>query len=229
MTTLSVRIDGMDALRASINGMGRQVDYAASRAINATGKKIAEAMPAEMERSLDRPSPFTKRGVRVLKYANKAKLEATVGFMAAQEKYMQWATDGGTRTPGPGGLKLPSAIKLNEFGNIPKGIIKQLVAVANKEHKLGKVKGRRIAVSNKLELYYGDPTDHNGKQYPRGIYKRVTTGGKSQLIPLIVFPVKPARYRKRLDFVGKARPIVQTEWTRQFDLALTEALRTARP
>lgn len=226
---ISVDVRGLDAVTARLHGLGRQVDYAASRALNATGKAIADAMPPELERALDRPTPFTKRGVRVLKYANKNNLEATVGFMTAQARYMRWATDGGVKNPGQAGLRLPSAINVNEFGNIPRGLIAQLVAVANKERKLGKVRARRIAVSNKVELFYGDPTDPGGKVFPRGIYKRIAgSGGRNQLIPLIVFPVTRATYRQRFDFPAKASAIVAREWNRQFSAAIADALRTAR-
>lgn len=221
---ITVDVKGIDAVKAGLSGMSRQVAFAASQALNATGKAVAGAMPAEIDKAIDKPTPFTRRGVRVLAYANKAKLETTVGFMTAQAKYMRLQVEGGTRNPGAAGLKIPAAIKLNEFGNIPKGIIGQLIAVARKERKLGKVKSRRIAVSNKVDLFYGDPTDQKGKVWPRGIYK-IANGA---LIPLVIFPVKPARYRARFDYPRIAEGIVRREWPRQFDAALANALRTAR-
>lgn len=221
---ISVDIRGMEALKAHLKGMGKQVNYAASRSINATAKKVADAMPAELERALDRPTPFTKRGVRVLRYASKSKLEATVGFMDAQAKYMTLQIDGGTRQPGRGGLKIPAAIRLNEFGNIPRGIIAQLVAVARKEQGMKKATSRKIQVSAKLEIFYGDPKDQTGKNWPRGIYK-IANGA---LIPLILFPQVVARYRAKFDFQGKAKAVVAKEWHKQFDIALAEALRTAK-
>lgn len=225
---ISVDVKGIDAAKAHLVGMGKQVAFAASKALNATGKKIADAMPAEIDKAIDKPTPFTRRGVRVLKYANKANLETTVGFMAAQARYMKWATDGGTRDPGAAGLRIPAAIKVNEFGNIPRGVIGQLIAVARKEAKLGKAKSRRIAVSRDVELFYGDPTDQTGKPWPRGIYKHIKTNGRSQLIPLVIFPVKRATYRQRLDFPAIAAGIVRREWDRTFAADLAAALMTAR-
>lgn len=221
---IKIDVRGLDAVRANLDGLGKQVAFAASKALNATGKVVADAMPAEIEKVIDRPTPFTKRGVRVLRYANKGKLEATVGFMKAQADYMRWQIEGGARQPGAAGLRLPSAIKVNEFGNIPKGLIGQLVAVARKERRLGKVKARRIAVSRDVELFYGDPVDQTGKAWPRGIYKAT----RHALIPLVVFPVTPARYRAIFDFPRIAEGIVRREWSLQFDKAMAEALRTAR-
>lgn len=225
---ITVDIRGLQAIKAELAGLGKQIPYAASRALNATGQAVVSAMPAELEKTLDRPTPFTKRGVRILRYANKGRLETVIGFMDAQAKYMRLQIEGGTRTPGRGGLRLPAAIKVNEFGNIPRGLIAQLVAVANKERKLGKVKARRIAVSNKVELFYGDPIDQGGKHFPRGIYKRIDLGGRHQLIPLILFPVVAAHYKKRFDFSAIAERIVRREWPANFDAALADALRSAK-
>ena len=192
---ISVKINGLEAVKAKLAGMGKQIPFAASKALNSTAQKVADAMPAELERALDRPTPFTKRGVRILRYASKAKLETTVGFMAAQAKYMALQIEGGTRQPGKAGLKIPAAIKLNEFGNIPRGTIAQLVAVARKEQGMKKATSRKIRVSAKLDLFYGDPKDQTGKNWPRGIYK-IANGA---LIPIIIFPQVAARYRARFD------------------------------
>ena len=224
MIDIRVDVSGFAVLKATLDGYGRQIAFATSKALNATGKKVADAMPDEIEKAIDKPTPFTKRGVRVLAYANKSRLQTTVGFMAAQAKYMRWQVEGGVRQPGSAGLRLPSAIKVNEFGNIPKGIINQLVAVARKEGKLGKVKARRVQVSSKVELFYGDPLDKTGKKWPRGIYKIII----GSLIPLVVFPVTPARYRAIFDFPRIAEGIAKREWPRQFETALADALRTAR-
>ena len=221
---ISVDVRGIEAVKAHLAGVGKQVAFAASVALNATGKKVADAMPAEIEKAIDKPTPFTKKGVRVLKYANKARLETTVGFMRAQAKYMALQIEGGVRNPGGAGLKLPAAIQLNDFGNIPRGVIGRLIAVARKERGLAKATAKRVRISAKVELFYGDPTDQKGKPWPRGIYKAVN----GQLIPLVVFPQKRATYRARFDFPRIARAIVEREWPAQFDRALANAMRTAR-
>jgi hypothetical protein len=228
---INVDITGLEVTKAYFNGFGRQVAFAASKALNATGNKVADAMPAEIDKAIDKPIPFTRTGVAVLKYADKTKLSTTVGFKTAQAKYMIWAVDGGIRNPGSAGLKLPSAIQVNEYGNIPKGAIAKLLAVARKEQtktgkdkKITKALSSSIKVSNKIELFYGTPKSTTGKNWPRGIYK-VTD---KSLIPLIIFPVSPARYTKRLDFQGIAGRVISKEWPTQFKLALADAIRTAR-
>ncbi len=149
--------------------------------------------------------------------------------MAKQAEYMKYQIAGGSRLPGAGGLRLPSAINVNEFGNIPKGLIRQLVQVANKEKRLGKVKARRIKVSRNVEIFYGDPDDVGSKRYPRGIYKRVVmSGGRSRLIPLVVFPQVMASYRPRFDFRRLSEAVFREEFDSLFAEAFQEAQRTAR-
>lgn len=221
---IKVTSTGFGTTLAYLAGMQKQVSYAVSRALNETGKRIVEAMPEEMDKSLDRPTSFTKKGVAILAYANKTRLQTTVGFRKIQAEYMQWQIEGGSRLPDRGGLKLPSAIKLNEYGNIPKGVIAGLIRLARKDKGAKKAAAKRVRVSAKLELYYGDPVDQTGKAWPRGIYK-IANGS---LIPLIVFPKVAAEYRARFDFQGNAKAIVERVWQSEFDKALADAMRTAR-
>lgn len=224
---ITVKVEGLQAAVARLQGQAKQISYATAVALTKTAKKVADAMPAVMERQLDRPTNFTKAGLRIER-ATTDSLTAVVTFKDRQKNYLKWQIEGGTRTPGPRGLKLPTAIKLDQYGNIPKGVIAKLVAVARKEGKLAKRTSRRIAVSNKLDLFYGDPKDVGGHKFPPGIYKIVKHGVREQLVPLVVFPQKSARYKPRFNFVREGEAIVQREWQRTFEQALAEALRTAR-
>jgi hypothetical protein len=230
---IKVEVKGVEAVKAHLAGMGRQVAYAASRAINATAKKVADTMPAEIERSIDRPTAFTKRGVRVLRYANKGNLEATVGFMDAQARYMRLQIEGGTRQAGPRGIKIPGNITLNAFGNIPKGVIDQLKAAA-KGGGLSKTIARRLQASGErrkaaapVELFFGKPKGKGWEKAPVGIYRRVP-GSPGKLVPVVLFEDTPVKYKPRFDFRRKAEAVVQREWQAQFALAMAEAMRTAR-
>ena len=46
---ITVDVRGVDAVKAHLSGMGKQVSFAASKALNATGKAIADAMPGSDE------------------------------------------------------------------------------------------------------------------------------------------------------------------------------------
>ena len=231
---ITVAVRGLDAAKAYIAGAGRQVAYAASRALNATAKKIVEAMPGEMDQDLDRPTPFTRRGVRVLKYANKSTLTAVVGFAPIQAKYMGLQVTGGERRPGPRGIKLPGNITLNSYGNIPKGVIDSLKRAAGGQLNLGSTVERRLGVAGDrrkgaapVQLFYGIPRGKGWEKAPLGIWRRIP-GKPGKLVPIVVFPNATARYRKRFDLHGKSVRIVEREWDRQFAAALADAMRTAR-
>lgn len=225
--TISIEVKGLDAVMAKLSGQQKQVQFAAAKALTQTAKKIQQNIPAYLEKELDKPTPFTKSGTFV-QAARKDKLEAVVGFKDRQASYLKWQVDGGMRSPTKTALRLPSAVRLNEYGNLPKGIIQQLVAVARKESKLSKRTSRRIKVSNQQELFYGDPKDVGNHKFPPGIYKLVKQAGRSQLVPLIVFPQTTANYRPRLDLEKFAKPIVASEFEPAFREALRQALETAR-
>ncbi|MBZ0105427.1 MAG: hypothetical protein K8H84_07320 [Sulfuricella denitrificans] len=228
---ISIKVDttGLDKTIAQISGMAKQVNYATAVALTSVAKKAQAAMPAAMERELDRPTPFTKGSIFVSP-ARKENLAAIVGFKDRAATYMAKQIAGGTVNPGKAGLRLPASVQLNQYGNIPKGLIGQLIAVAKKEGKgLTKRKSRLIKVSNKVELFYGDPADVGGHNFPPGIYKRLDLGnGRRQLIPIIIFPRVAAHYKPRFHFGAEVEKIVRREWDSEFNRALEYALRTAR-
>ena len=89
---ISVDIRGIDAVKAHVAGLGGQVAYAASRALNATATKVVEAMPAEIERAIDRPVPFTKRGVAILGAgARKDRLAVTNSATSRKASSARWS------------------------------------------------------------------------------------------------------------------------------------------
>lgn len=221
---ITLRTFGPEGAKAHLEKVRKQVVFAASKALNETGARIVASMPEQIEDAFDNPTPFTKRGVAVLKRATKSKLEVTVGFRPAQARYMKLQIEGGSFNPGSKGLKLPSAIQLNAFGNIPRGAIAQMMAVARRDSGMKKATSKRLRVSNKVDLFYGTPEARNGKQMPRGIYK--VTGGA--LVPLVVFPTVTAHYKPRFDFHGIAKEIAESVWESEFSEALEDAIRTAR-
>ena len=96
----------------------KQIPFATSVAINDTLFDLRKEMAKQMDKKLDRPTPFTKRGL----FVNKAKKNLLVGVLLMKDivaNYMQYQIEGGTRTTGkqiPVPYK-PNA-KLNKFGNI---------------------------------------------------------------------------------------------------------------
>lgn len=221
----------INEIRKQLGGLSKQADFAFSRALNSVAKKVQAAMPLGLQQQLDRPTPFTTRNSTFISRENRAtkdKLEVSVLFKDRQAEYLRFQVEGGERRPKNKALRLPSAIGLDSFGNLPKGAIQQLLAVAKRESKLTKRRARTIKVSKEVEIFYGDPTELGLPGSPAGIYKRVKQGTSSRLIPLIVFPERSATYRKRLDLLRIARPVVEQNLQADFAIALKQALRTAR-
>ena len=228
---IKVEFSGLDKTLAYLSGMQKQVRYAAAVALTRTAGAVKEAMPAVMERALDRPTQFTKKGLFV-KSASPASMTATVGFMDRQASYLRYQIAGGTRTPGRRGIKLPGNIELNSFGNIPRGLIDKLKASAQ-DGTLAKGLARKLGVGNRrkgaapIQLFYGKPTGRGWENAPMGIWRRIP-GTPGKLVPVIVFEDTPARYRPRFNFEREAATVVRREWDRQFALAFEQAMRTAR-
>lgn len=230
MMQVRVTTNAADVARA-LEVQARQVSFAASKALNDTAREVRRAIPDALRKGLDRPTPFTtSESGLFIRPARKDALTAWVLFKDRQASYLRYQANGGVYAPRAGfGLKLPTAIGRDAYGNIPRGVIRKLVAVARKESKLGKRKARRIAVSSKVELFYGDPTDAGGRRFPYGIYKVVKVSAeRSQLVPLVVFPDQPATYRKRVDLMAAAKPVVASSFGPAFNRALRAALATAR-
>jgi hypothetical protein len=226
----------LDAVARAFSAQRKQIAFATAVALTRTAQDLRAAIPAELDRKLDNPTDFTKRGTYLLA-ARKDKLQAEVGFRQIQARYMALQIAGGARQPGKGGIKLPGNIQLNAFGNIPRGTIAKLKAAA-KEGTLGPALAKRINANGNrrkgaapLQLFYGQPTGRGWENAPVGIWRRIppaTPGGKGKLIPVIVFDDKPARYRPRFDLRALAQRTVDTRFAGHFRTEFQKAMANAR-
>ena len=96
----------------------KQIPFATSVAINNTLFDLKKEMAKQMDKKLDRQTPFTKRGF----FINKAKKNLLVGVLLMKDivaNYLQYQIEGGTRTTGK---RIPVPYqpnaRLNKFGNI---------------------------------------------------------------------------------------------------------------
>lgn len=201
-----------------------QFRFALSLGMNTTMRKGRDSALSTLDRSIDKPTPFTRGGFFLLP-ARKDRLSATLGIKDKQAEYMVYQVQGGSRSPKNVALRLPAAAQLNEYGNLPAGLIKQLIARAGKGKRATKSQSKRFGVSQELDLFYGDPGDGR----PAGIYKRVVISAtRHQLVPLVVFPRRRASYSKRYDFVGSVDEIVRREFPTEARSAWRKAIATSR-
>jgi hypothetical protein len=201
-----------------------QFRFAAAVALTRSVNAARSAMPGEVERVFDRPTSFTAGGF-FSQPARKDRLEASVGVKDRQAQYLTYQVEGGARQPSRKALRLPAVVDLNEFGNMPAGLIKSLVNRARQGKRATKSQAARFGVSQKLELFYGEPGDGR----PAGIYKRITLGAsRQQLVPVVVFPKQAARYERRFDFYGFAARVVDRTFDVELARSWREAMATAR-
>ena len=201
-----------------------QFQFATAKALTDTVRLVQAAMPAHLERTLDRPTQFTKAGF-FIQPARKDALTAVVGVKDRQAQYLAYQVEGGTRAPARQALRLPSVVDLNESGNLPAGLIRQLVARARAGRRATGRQSQRFGISSAVDLFYGEPGDGR----PAGLYKRVPIGpGREHLVPIVVMPKQPAHYEPRFDFHAEAQRITEREFEAALDRAWQQALATAR-
>lgn len=222
-----MRIDltsNVEAVLADSRRLPSQFQFACAKALTDTVRLVQAAMPGHLDSSLDRPTQFTKAGFYI-QPARKDSLTAAVGVKDRQAQYLAYQVEGGTRTPARQALRLPSVVDLNESGNLPAGLIRQLVARARAGRGTTKRQAQRYGISSAANLFYGEPGDGR----PAGLYTRVRLGpDREQLMPIVVFPKQPARYEPRFDFYGQAQRIVEREFDGALVRAWQHALATAR-
>jgi hypothetical protein len=200
-----------------------QFQFACAKALTDTARLVQAAMPAHLERTLDRPTQFTKAGF-FIQPARKTSLTAVVGVKDRQAQYLAYQVEGGIRTPTRQALRLPSVVDLNESGNLPTGLIRQLIARAKAGRRATGRQSQRFGVSSAAELFYGEPGDGR----PAGLYKRVPVGaGREHLVPIVVMPKLPAHYTPRFDFHAEAQRITEREFEAVLDRAWQQAIATA--
>lgn len=224
----------------AIAALGKQARFATAVALTRTAQDLQRQIPAELDKVLDNPTPFTKRGTYVAP-ARRDTLRAEVGFRPVQARYMALQIEGGTVQPGAAGIKLPGNIQLNAFGNIPKGLTNKLKAAA-KSGVLGPAVAKRLGLNrmkrdlnrgdaSRIDLFYGQPRGRGWENAPVGIWRRLRgrlSERSEKLVPVIVFDKKPARYRARFDFKALAQRTVDQRFAGHFNTEFRKALATAR-
>lgn len=173
--------------------------FAIAKALTDTAKLDAQpAVERRIELAFDRPTPFTKRGVGIAAARKGTDPVATVFIKDVQAKYLSLEETGGVRLPKRRALVLPAGQRVNQYGNLPRGVVQRLLG--RPDVFSGQVKG------------------------VGGIWQR-RKGGKVKL--LIRFESE-ARYQPRFQFAKTVEEIARTSFPRRLDDALASALRTAR-
>jgi hypothetical protein len=208
-------IKGLDKVLRQLDNVAKQAEYAMAVALTKTAQAAKDEMPRQLERDIDRPTPFTK-GSFYIRPARKGQLEAIIGIRPKAAEYLRDNIFGGERDV----KKLPRQIALNAYGNIPKGVIRQLVARAQAGKRLTKRQVERSGLSADDGLFYGAPRGGG----PVGLWKR----DGNRIVPVVIFPEVQGRYRPRFKFLETAQRVHRERFAKEFAAQFDKAMRTAK-
>lgn len=221
-----IQIDVRRALRDLKRDLGRlrtdQIPFATAQALNATAARVAQAETAALAETFKDPTPFTLRGMAVLK-ARKTDLVARVIMKDTQAKYLESYLDGGPQYLGSKRAILkPVDIKLNAYGNIPRGKLAQLKARGDIFIGPVTIHGQTI---NGVWLR-PSVSKTGGGHGRRGVTKTKAAPGRLTL--LIRFD-DPKPVSLRLPYGQRAEAVVARWLAPDFEAAYARAIATARP
>lgn len=195
------------ALQRDLDNFARkQVPFAASQALNAVARKVQAAQRENMQKVLDRPTPFTLNAVSV-KPSTKATLTATVFVKDIAAAYLLPYEQGGKNKLNSRALIKPVAQKVNQYGNLARTAVKRLAT--KKGVFVGKVQTKSGLVD--------------------GVWQRTKpVRGKAAGLKLLVKFQDANDAKPRLGYGDVARKTVAASFRRELDAALTKAMKSAR-
>jgi hypothetical protein len=250
MMKVSVNADIAQAMKL-LEGLPKQIPYATMLAINASAEDAKEALVNEMSRAFDRPTPYTKNGLRI-KYATKARLEAEIlvkdkASGVAPLNFLYPEVESGPRKrkgfelllsragilPGDWYAIPTSYAPQDGFGNIPNStmvaILKQLQSLQETDRNEKAANKQKYNRTKRTGRYFAlKPTDPSlGKRKP-GIYERLSTGFGGSARPIFIFTSKQPKYRDRYHFYQVGQAAASAAMSRRAVEAVEKAIATAK-
>ena len=161
-----------------------QIPFAASKTLNDIAFNLSQkVLPDKTQETFEGgATPFTRKGFRY-KRSNKRDLIATVFIDPARAEYMKFMVQGGTRFPKRKAILVATKqSKLNQYGNIPRGVLKQMI-------------------DDKGKFFKGIPSGRTGEQY-EGIWERYGRKSKSggEKIRMVAKYADKAQYSPKFPF-----------------------------
>lgn len=212
MIQIKIKADTKQVKRFLRNVQKKQIPFATARAITQTLIVAKKDVIRQLDKDIDRPTPFTRRAFRV-DGANKKNLTGRLFAMRKQDEYLQWAIFGGVRTPKGTAFALrpakpgPGAIRLNRFGNIPKG----------QQARAQLAKGAFSATINGVAGIWMAPKKTKSGKIRKGSRMRLLLAYERQAV-----------YRPRYRFFERGQNSIRVNWPRIFSRSFRSAIRTAR-
>jgi hypothetical protein len=219
MIVLSVKPDVASLARALDAFATRQLPFATSQALNQVARRAVDAERKAMTSDLDRPTSFTLRGVS-MRPARKENPTAVVYIQPIQARYLAPSIKGGVQVLGSSrAILAPKNVRLNTFGNIPRGLLAALRA--RPDILIGPV---TFADGNTINGVWQMPTgERKGGRMGRGI-----TGGRRSGWKLLIRFADPSTIEARYPFGQATLATAAREFPVELRRQLVAAMRTAR-
>lgn len=221
MGDLSITLD-TSRIQRELSDMQKQIPYATSTAINSLAFDAMRLENSAMSEIFDHPRPFTTRATQVDK-ATKSNPTAVVSLRDQQAKYLTPYETGGDHwvgaRDGAGDLLVPVDGRTDAYGQIPRGLIKRLLA--RPDVFAGTIRGVRGIWQRPVQ-----GTRRNGVRGSKGALR--SQGGQRTALKLL-YVFRPNRdVNKHLDFEQRAAELVQREGPKAIEAAIMKAIGTAR-
>jgi len=214
MADMRIRLDDK-AVRDLLKSLPvKQIPFAVADGINRLAKRVQAAETSAMPTLFHKATPFTLRGIAV-QGATKAVPYAVILVKDVQAQYLSPLEFGGPQFLGKKKALLnPKDIKVNQYGNLPKGALQRLkgrkdVFIGTIVTKSGPIAGVWQAAAYKAKR-------EKGARTAGGNMKLLIRWGNPQ-------PVKPVFH-----FGTRAQQVVMQHWREDFDAAMVKALATAK-
>lgn len=238
-----IRADIKEAEKYLVGLRKDQIPYATQYAINATLFEARKNVIEAMKRYLDKPTPYTLRGVEVIK-ANKQKLYGKLMLrdFAAKgtpaDRYLIYQIEGKPRKHKGFEVKLirdgymdsnqyaiPTRFApLDAYGNVSGSYINMISSQLRLTPK-GMVDQRETPASRQRKRRRKQPrffvarkTRTATRHLAEGVYERMGTGDSSTIKPIFIFTNGAPKYRKRLPFYETINAAIERTLVRNYDL-----------
>jgi hypothetical protein len=184
----------------------RQLPFVTAAALTSVVKLAQVAEQRALPSVFDKPTPFTQRGIGV-QTATKGSLRAAVYVRPQQAAAgLLLQETGGIRTPKKRALVTPAGARLNQYGNLPRRGVKNMLARPNVFS--GMVKG--------VPGIWQRPAKQKGRQ-------------GSKLSPKLLVRYEDEKaVTPRFGFLPRAEKVIRAAMAPAFREALARVLRSAR-
>jgi hypothetical protein len=220
---LSVRAEYRNLTRALSALAYQQAPFAMAQALNKVAARVKAAEQQNMRDTFKKPTPFTQNSIGTTR-ATKATLTATVFVKDIAARYLRPYEVGGNHFLSGRALLNPKDIKLNGYGQLPRGTLAKLKA--RPDIYIGIIKTRKGPVNGVWQRVTNPgaapPLNAQGKRL-RGLNK-----GPTAKLKLLIRFGDALPVNKHLHYGTTAKLIIDVNLQADFETALNQAMRTAR-